>query len=364
MLSNRTQFLQLLACLMICAACSQDKGTTISVVEDAPGYNCWPMIQSVGDRLVCIYTIGKYHDTSEKGRGAYARFSDDGALTWSEKYLIDENPSYGTSSIGKGTDENGYALFWIRRMFTEPRMALYRTADGMSFEKVSTPSLNPNPMQVTDIYHTPTGLECLWFSDDYSDGNDNKSWGVLVSSDNGITWKQRIIEMDLPKKDWPTEPSVAVIGNGRLFAIARSEVAGLNQFQLTSEDWGKTWKKTRTNIDDVWQSTPTLVYDPDNGLVHNYYYQRGEGLLKVRTARLEDVMNDGTAWPEPEIIAEGGKERPYDSGNANVVSFKSHHFITYYSGDSVNCHVLVAVKSIASGTKKNECRRLTRGPSL
>ena len=194
-------------------ACSP-KGTVVHTVEDAPGYNCWPMIQSIGNRLVCVYTVGKFHDTSEKGRGAYARYSDDGAKSWSERILIDESPEYGTSSIGKGMDSDGNALFWIRRMNANPRMALYRTSDGKTFELISTPSLDPDPMQITDIFTTPDGLECLWFSDDYSDDNDNKSWGALVSKDNGLTWEQRVIERDLPKKDWPTEPSVAVIGDG------------------------------------------------------------------------------------------------------------------------------------------------------
>ena len=46
-------------------------------VDGAPGYNCWPMIQPVGNRIVCIYTIGKAHNPWEKGRAAYAKYSDD-----------------------------------------------------------------------------------------------------------------------------------------------------------------------------------------------------------------------------------------------------------------------------------------------
>ena len=331
----------LLAFLMAGTACSQD-GTVVHTVEDAPGYNCWPMIQPVGNRLVCVYTVGKEHDTAEKGRGAYARYSDDGARTWSDRILIDVDPRYGTSTIGKGKDRDGNALFWIRRMVTEPRMALYRTADGVSFEQISTPSLDPSPMQITDIYATPSGLECLWFSDDYNDFRDNKSWGALVSVDNGHTWEQRVIEKDLPKKDWPTEPSVAVLGDGLLLAIARNEVQGGTLFQLVSHDWGKTWTKARTNIDDVWLSTPTLIYDKAKDLVYTYYYQRGAGALKVRVAKTGAILDHPDAWPAPEIIAEGGRERPYDSGNANAVALKGRHYITYYSGDPVNCQVLVA----------------------
>ena len=150
----------LITLCFLTVACST-KETVVHTVEDAPGYNCWPMIQSLGNRLVCVYTVGKFHDTSEKGRGAYARYSDDGAKSWSERILIDESPEYGTSSIGKGMDSDGNALFWIRRMNANPRMALYRTSDGKTFELISTPSLNPNPMQITDIFHTPDGLECL-----------------------------------------------------------------------------------------------------------------------------------------------------------------------------------------------------------
>ena len=328
---------------LLCS-CSTPDG--VYKVEAEPGYNCWPMIQPVGRRLICIYTIGKAHDPSEKGRAAYAKYSDDGAKTWSERVLIDMDESYGTSSIGKGLDEEGNALFWIRRMGAKQRMALYRTRNGKDIELISTPVLDPLPMQITDIYHTPDGLECLWFSDDYDREKANKSWGVLTSRDGGLSWQQRVVEKDLSLSQWPTEPSVIVYGDGRLLAIARSEGGTGNQFQLTSTDWGKTWKKARTNISDVQKSTPTLILDKESGLVHNYYYQRGAGLLKVRVADAGQIFSAPDSWPEAEIVAQGGRERPYDSGNANAVSRKNKHYITYYSGDPVNCEVLVAVRTV------------------
>jgi len=330
-----------LSCLM--SSCTSKDG--VYAVEDEPGYNCWPMIQSIDDRLVCIYTIGKEHNPSEKGRAAYARFSDDGAKTWSERVLIDQDDSYGTSSIGKGLDEDGNALFWIRRMGADPRMALFRTKDGKELELISTPHLDPNPMQITDVFHTPDGLKCLWFSDDYNHDLTNKSWGVLVSKDNGVNWEQIIIEKDLALSEWPTEQSVVAFGDGRLLAIARSEAGSGNQFQLTSTDWGKSWAKQRTNISDVRESTPSLILDSKSGTVYNYYYQRGPGLLKLREVDAEYIFSNPESWPEPQVIAEGGKERPFDSGNANAVQMGKAHYITYYSGDPVNCKVLVAVRN-------------------
>ena len=315
-------------------------------VDSCPGYNCWPMIQPVGNRLVCIYTIGKHHDPWEKGRAAFSRYSDDGAKTWSEKVLIDQDAGYGTSSIGKGVDKDGNALFWIRRLDAERRMALYRTSDGKNFELLSTPYLHPKPMQVTDIFHIPDAMACLWFSDDYNHENADKSWGILISTDNGATWEQRVIEDCLRIDEWPTEPSVAVLGDGRLLAIARSEGDTGYQFQLTSSDWGRTWTRCRTNITDVRESTPSLIFDKASRKIYNYYYQRGPGLLKMRVADADKIFTAPESWPKAKIIARGGTKRPWDSGNANAVVCGRKHFITYYSGDSINCSVVVAVNGV------------------
>ena len=141
---------------------------------------------------------------------------------------------------------------------------------------------------------------------------------------------------------------MVVYGDGRLLAIARSEGGTGNQFQLTSTDWGKTWTKYRTNISDVLESTPTLILDKTNNRIYNYYYQRGPGLLKRRIADAQTIFSAPQDWPEAQVIAQGGTQRPFDSGNANAVAHKNKHFITYYSGDSVNCKVVVAVQSLES----------------
>jgi len=334
-------FLATMVSAISCSSTGDGAWNPTYAVEDAPGYNCWPMIQPVGDRLVCVYTIGKSHAPAEKGRATYARYSDDGGVSWSERKMIFHDPDCGTSSIGKGVDQDGAALFWVRRLGIEPRMALYRTTDGVDFELIAAPVMEPNAMQITDVFQTPEGLMCMWFSDDYSSHRDNKSWGSLLSRDNGHTWEQTVIEGDLPLGEWPTEPSVAVFGDGRLLAIGRAEGGG-SQFQLTSTDWGRTWSKTRTNIDDVLISTPSLIYDPATGIISNYYFERGKGCLKRRNADAQAVFADPCAWDDPEIVAWGNMLRPYDSGNANAVRMGDRHYVTYYAGDERDCKVLVA----------------------
>lgn len=51
-----------LAILLAIGSTATACGQKVQEVDSDPGYNCWPMIQPVGNRLVCIYTIGKHHD--------------------------------------------------------------------------------------------------------------------------------------------------------------------------------------------------------------------------------------------------------------------------------------------------------------
>ncbi len=52
------------------------------VVQDVSGYNSWPMIQAIGEKLVCTYSRGTEHTIGEDARAVYARTSMDGGKTW------------------------------------------------------------------------------------------------------------------------------------------------------------------------------------------------------------------------------------------------------------------------------------------
>lgn len=313
------------------------------VVEDGKGYNSWPMIQAIGKRLVCAYSSGSGHSIGEGGRGVFARVSDDGGRTWSARVPVANDPGEGEVTIGKGLDSSGAMLLWVRCWSGKRKHHdLYRTTDGVTFAHLATPALDPMPMQITDVFTVPKrGLMCLWFAGNYGKGPD-QSWGTLESVDNGRTWRQRTVESGLLRRDWPTEPSAAVLRDGRILVIARSEDPG-TQFQLLSADGGETWTKRRTNIGDVAQSTPSLVYDPASDILVNYYFHRGPGTLKRRVIAASAVAERPDAWPTPETIAWGNRDRPYDSGNANAtVTADGRHFIAYYAGTEKQAKVLVA----------------------
>jgi hypothetical protein len=317
------------------------------VVQDVRGYNSWPMIQAIGDKLVCVYGRGKGHTISTDDRAVYARTSTDNGKTWTAETVVANTPEYGEVAVGKGLDSKGAMLLWVRRIKKDGKewnQDLYRTSDGVTFERIATPELAARPVQITDIFNVPTvGLTALWFGGDYSDKNPTNSWGTLTSKDDGATWTQNVIESKLPIPQWPTEQSAVYLGNGKILAVARREIGGGNpQFQLTSTDYGATWKREKTNIGDVLASTPSLILDAETGLLSIYYYQRGKGILWRRVVKPDSVFDNPLNWSASEVVSLGS-DVTYDAGNANAVAIKGTHYIAFYSGNSTDTAVLVSV---------------------
>ena len=315
------------------------------VVQDIHGYNSWPMTQAIGNKIVCTYSRGSAHSIGEDARAVYTRTSSDGGKTWTAETVIANTPNGGEVTIGKGLDANGAMLLWIRRIGKDWNHDLYRTTDGIKFTPVVTPKFEIIPIQITDVFSVPkVGLMALWFAGDYGNNGPCHSWGTLVSSDNGSTWKQIIIESKLNKADWPTEPSAVYLGNGKILALARSEMGSntteRSQFQLISFDYGKTWKRSKTNIGDVLASSPSLILDPDTGLLSNYYYHRGRGVLRRRVVEPDKIFENPLNWPVSEAVSLGS-DISFDAGNSNATVIGKTHYVSFYSGKAPDTAVLV-----------------------
>jgi len=315
------------------------------VVQNVSGYNSWPMIQAIGEKLVCAYSRGTAHSIGEDVRAVYARTSTDNGKTWTKETVVANTPDYGEVAVGKGLDSSGAMLLWVRRIGKDWNHDLYRTTDGVTFTLVATPQLAVTPMQITDVFAVPTvGLMALWFAGNYEDGPSH-SWGTLTSRDNGATWIQTPIESELTKAQWPTEPSAVYLGNGRILAIARTETGGTlstrSQFQLVSTDYGATWTRTQTNIGEVSASTPSLILDAETGLLSNYYYERGRGILRRRVVDPDRVFDHPLHWPASEAVATGSRIG-IDSGNVNATTIRDRHYLAFYSGAAPDTAILVS----------------------
>lgn len=305
------------------------------IVQDVLGYNSWPMIQAMGKKLVCIYSRGLRHTIADGERNVYASISEDCGKSWSPEVLVTGRPEYGEVAVGKGLDDTGAALFWVRCWGRQGRHhELFRTTDGVEFTRLASTVLSPEPMQITDIFNVPgVGMMSLWFNTNYRDLSVN-AWGTLVSKDQGKTWEQRTIESG---KVIPEEPSALYLGNGRILAVGRAST----QFQLESYDYGKTWTRMKTNITDVAESTPTLILNPKTGIISNYYYYRGRGVLNRRTARADSILGNPLSWSYPDAVAEGSKFS-CDAGNANATVIDSLHVVSFYTGKTPDTSVVVS----------------------
>lgn len=311
------------------------------VVQDVGGYNSWPMLQAIGDKLVCVYSRGTGHNIGEDVRAVYVRTSNDGGKSWTPETVVADTPGYGEVPVGKGLDADGAMLLWVRRVGKDRQQNLYRSTDGVAFTLIATPQLAVRPMQITDVFAVPTvGLMSLWFAGNYGDEPTN-AWGTVTSNDNGATWTQTVIESGLPKAQWPTEPAAVYLGDGKILAIARTET-GPAQFQLVSTDHGKTWKRTPTNINDVFCSTPSLILDSKTGLLSNYYYHRGKGLLRRRVVDPKNIFDHSSDWPASEVVATGSAVT-FDAGNVNATVIGGTHYLSFYSGKGADTSVLVTV---------------------
>lgn len=338
----------LLACAVTSfAAASMDGPAKPYVVQSASGYNSWPMIQAIGEKLVCVYSRGSGHSIGEDARAVYARTSADNGKTWTAETVVANTPGYGEVAVGKGLDTTGAMFLWVRRIGPDWNHDLYRTTDGVTFARVATPKLAVRPIQITDIFAVPTvGFIALWFAGDYRDDGPCHSWGTLTSSDNGATWTQTPIESGLTKQQWPTEPSAVYLGNGRILAIARTEMGSTSptrsQFQMISTDFGATWRREPTNIGDILASTPSLILDAKTGLLSNYYYQRGRGVLRRRVVDPNSVFGNPRHWPASEVVA-WGSDVTFDAGNVNATAIRDRHYLAFYSGKAPDTAVLVSV---------------------
>ena len=103
---------------------------------------------------------------------------------------------------------------------------------------------------------------------------------------------------------------------------------------------GATWTRERTNIGDVSASTLSLILDPETGLLSNYDYERGRGILRRRVVNQEAVFENSLHWPASEAVAIGSKIA-WDSGNANATVIGDTHYVSFYSGKAPDTAVMV-----------------------
>ena len=298
------------------------------------GYNAFPFIGTVNNKLVCVYSIGKSH-TDNTNVDIFAKTSPNGVI-WSKAKKIISTENVRDTITGLGHDSFGVIYFWNRKgtpVNADCSFDLYKTSDGINFTKKSSPVFDIKPSHIGDALHIPT-VGVISFYNTYR-ANRN-SYGYVLTKDGGETWSQIEIASPTTQSDTPTEISGTYIGDGKILALGRSEDSAA-MFQIQSSDFGKTWETKITNITDVYLSTPILIYN-DDGYITVYYYNRADGKLKKRKAIASTVFESATSWGEPSNIASGSVGQ--DAGNANSVKFNNNIIVVYYSGTDTETSVI------------------------
>lgn len=309
----------------------KNKGFYVSTDD---GYNAFPFIGVVKDKLVCVYSVGKNH-TDNTSVDIFAKTSPNGVI-WSKAKKIISTENVRDTITGLGHDSLGIIYFWNRKgtpVNADCSFDLYKTSDGIVFTKKSSPVFDIKPSHIGDALHIPT-VGVISFYNTYR--ATRNSYGYVLTKDGGETWSQIEIASPTTQSDTPTEIYGVYIGDGKIIALGRSEDSAA-MFQIQSNDYGKTWETKKTNITDVYLSTPTLIYG-DDGYITVYYYNRADGKLKKRRAIASTVFESPSSWGEPSNIASGAVGQ--DAGNANSVKFNGNNIIAYYSGTDTETSVI------------------------
>ena len=304
-------------------------------------YSSWPFVAVCDDRLICLYSVGAAHQDYETAK-VYAKTSLDGVL-WSTEKLVCEVSGLSINAMGKGNIGNGNVIFWNRvgTASSPVRFELWET-DGTIFRKCSTYINNSEGVtigHIGDIISVET-VGLVAFFNTY--GYDSRSWGMLTSSDDGLTWTATVVESNITPHLCPTEISPAYLGNGKIIAMGRLDVKSTeegavnNMYQMESSDYGATWTKSSTNIDDVNSSTPSIVYDSVSDKLNLYYVKRGapNASLRIRETTPVTVFGHPDSWPTIYKYLYFYSEHGYDGGNVNAVRFGSIDCAAFYGGGS------------------------------
>ena len=315
-------------------------------------YSAWPMIGVAGNKLVCLYTVADQHSATTAG--LYMKTSTTNGLTWTEGKEIFTDKTGVKGITGVGQDSNGNMLIWYRNGSPgawNTTHELYKT-DGRIVTQVSVPDFALRGGHIGNIFSVEDDLFCF-----YNTYGNNRDWGLLKSSDDGITWEQIPIEVDVPKAECPVEIEGVYLGEGNILVLGRkdSNEGTIAMFQIQSSDYGKTWTKEYTNITDAVGSSPSMILDKESGEVTLYFFARSSGQLKRRVVNASDVWDNPLNWSASEVLI----SEPYkgqDTGNVKSVVKDGLHYCTYYAGTSTTTGVygVVINPSFSDGSESQK----------
>jgi len=174
----------------------------------------------------------------------------------------------------------------------------------------------------------------------HSINEDVRAVYARTSVDGGKTWTPETIVADTPGYG-EVGVGKGLDVNGAMLLWVRRIGKDWNHDLYRTTD-GATWTRKPTNIGDVSASAPSLVLDAETGLLSNYYYQRGRGILRCRVVDPDSIFDHPLEWPVSEAVAIGSPIG-IDSGNVNATVIGGTHYLAFYSGKAPDTAIWVSV---------------------
>ena len=220
-------------------------------------------------RILFVYT--HYYGESwadEATARLCARFSDDGGRTWSERdeVVVENEGGCNVMSVSLLRLQDGrIALFYLRKNSIADCRAYLRTSadEGRSWSDPTLCIPAPgyfcvNNDRVIQLSGGRLVMPAGWHRNrltadtprnDYYSATDSRGIATFfLSDDAGQSWREARDWWALPIRSGSgmQEPGVVELGDGRLYAYARTDIGC--HYELYSEDRGETWTPPRPSV--------------------------------------------------------------------------------------------------------------------
>lgn len=295
-------------------------------VKTDDAYNCWPvLVKTNTNRYVVFYASGLSHlstgNEDVAGRKLCYKYSDNYGVTWSDETVLFYDPNMDFATFGASSLSNGDIIcFVVKKVLVDgvtteiDNLVIKSSDNGSNFAEVFAFSDSTDEI-IRSVSYANVPVEM-------DNGKIIASKQVRVggyiglafifSSDNGNSWNESVTV--IPPDTYtsydqlPWEVRIAYLGGGRLLAIGRNNVG--NVYQLNSSDYGQTWTRYTTNINDCRKNCLyPLFFKAENQIVL-YYNDRSSNTVKKRTVDATFAFKNPTLWPEAKVIT-------YTSSSAN-----------------------------------------------
>ena len=292
----------LLGCIM--AAQNADIGFTSlvgQVSREYPRHSEGDIVELDDGTLLLAWTRftggGADHSTAHIA----AMTSEDGGLTWSDPYVIQENTGkQNVMSLSFLRLKSGkIGMFYLEKNGNSDLQVHFRySADEAKtwgpIQKVPTPA-GYSIVNNDRIIQLKTGriIVPISYEFDISVADDPLLVFCMYSDDEGRTWKRSVPDLKCPQRG-AMEPGVVELANGRVLMVIRNQTGRI--YSSLSTDRGATWSEARPTDVQSPESPATIKRIPGTRNLLLVWNNNGTGSRQRSPLTAAVSKDNGKTW--------------------------------------------------------------------